>query len=767
MADQNQPIQNQLEQAAGAGTPQDPRSKPSATVSAVMSAATVDQSAPAMPTATVSSTEDIGAPPSKIDTEQNDATYTATGRASIIRPNQLLDLASFNYTIDLYVTSTTRARRTMESEKFYPEDWYRIISTVGGLQHARPGGDINAPPTGNQDATTRRPLPNEEIAKKFFTREYYIDDLEVKHAGGVKSTDTEINFRLVEPVGVSFFQEMFNFSNQVLGMPNFSEVPVMIVINFKGWDDNGRFVLLDKMEKYIPIKITGVEAKVNSTGTEYNIKCANFNDAAQKKSHGLLNRSAELEGKTLGELLLDNDNENKNNLEYILNQYQIEALKQDHTVDEAKVEDLNPHKYHIVFGDPYKLGIDLSQSILLRPDENPTKDTVMNKPDVATDKQVEMLKQMKNYRNLEGARNTEKIKFDKTKANFNQGVAVSHVIEQLINNSDYVTKQLSDFRKKVIAAASEKDDKKREELFKDLDQPMNWYRIVEKVVPTGRFNKALNVEQLEIYYYIWPIWVSSTGAASGTMAPAISPDKNNMVVKEYYYFFTGKNTEILGLDIDLSLDFFAYKPANPDVASQGSGDQPEADNASTPQNNNTAVTATSPSRAVIKYTPVPGGGGSSPGVGNRTGDRLYSKAVTESIYDNGAIMNTVSMEIMGDPDLLKQDGVFYVTTVSEQVDNIPVAFESHEKYVKIVFVSPQDINTETGLPDGLDNQDTLFNGFYKFQEVVSSFKQGKFTQRIELNRIPDTPSNSSAQKAPNTQSQQSIKPEISGGNQRN
>ena len=433
----------------------------------------------------------------------------------------------------------------------------------------------------------------------------------------------------------------------------------------------------------------------------------------------------------------------KNNLEYIINQYQIEALKQDHTVNEAKVEDLNPHKYFIRFDDPDNTGIDISQSILLRPEENPTKDTVMNKPDVATDKEVEMLKQMKKYQMLEGARQTEKIKFDKTKANFNQGVAIKDVIKQLVDNSDYVTKQLNEFRKKVVEAASETDDKKRDDLFGKLYQPLKWYRIVEKVIPTGKFNKALNVEQQEIYYYIRPVLICDTRAAAGTLAPAADPKKFNMVVKEYFYFFTGLNTEILNLDIDVSLDFFAYKPANPDVAKQGSGDQPKEIIPELDQDNNTKIPPTTPMLGLRKFVPVPGGGKSSPGVGNRTGDRLFSKAVTDSIYDNGAIMNTVSMEIMGDPDLIIQD------TVSVDREKFfefkkqgGIVFSEGEQYIGLHFKTPYDIPDNTGIADSALEADklsntTMFDGAYGLMTITSHFKQGKFTQNLSLRRVND------------------------------
>lgn len=737
---------SQVKSATSVGTPQDPRSDPGVNSAQSVNTGATKDGAAAATTAPVSS-EDKSAPPATTNTEVNGAGVRQTEEISEVRPNQLLDFASFNYVIDLYVTSPARARNTFDAEKFYPEDWYRIISTVGGLAGARPGIKVADIKDREGEVRNREPLPNEQIAKQYFTREYYIDDVEIEQVGGIKPAAPKISFRLIEPVGVTFFQELFRFSNEVLGIENFSEAPFMIVINFKGWDDNGNFKILDNMEKFIPILISKVEAKVSSSGSEYNIECANYNNLGSTKAYGLLNRAAELEGTKVRDLLEDFSaadeaagiEVNKNNLEYILNRYQIESTSQITSQAEN-----NPHIYRIFFDDPKNLGVDIGAAVMINPKDNPTKDTVMTKPDKTSEKQVDWLKAMEQYRVLEGARNTPYIKFDKSKVNFNQGASVEEIIRQIIDNSDYVTKQLDEFRRKVIEAASEPDDKKRADMLESLGKkPLLWYQITKKVIPTGKFNKEQNVAQKEITYRIIPIQVCDTRSSAGTLAPAVSPDKINRVVKEYYYFFTGQNTEIINLNIDISLSYFAYKPSNPAVADQGTGTQLEdpPEIAKTPAS--TKTQPQSPMQGLRKFMPVPGGGKGTPGVGNRTGERLFAKAVSDSLY-NDSTMLQIDMEIMGDPDLVKQDGIFYVTTVEENSEKVGVRTQDDPRYVKVMFVSPTDINTETGLPDGMDDTTTLFNGFYQFMSVTSHFKGGKFTQNLKLNRIVDTPDTNTA-----------------------
>ena len=733
------PIQDTLRSAGSPGTPQNPRSNPSQTGSTTgVTGAGTPTTITAQASAT-SGTEDKSAAASAAEALVASITNSQNKNPGI-RPNQLSSLASYNYIIDLYATDTIRAKRTFDEEKFFPEDWYRIVSTVGGLQGARPGPRLQ-----NTEDRKLPPLPNEQIARQYFTREYYIDDLELKTtvSNEPRPVDSNISFRLTEPYGISFIQEYYNFVTEVLKMDNYTETPLMLVISFKGWDDAGNLIELDNMKKYIPVQLVSAEIKLTSSGSEYHWTLSYYNRLGDEKSYGMLNCPAELEGKTLAELLInDPASDNRNNLEFILNHYQETTLEQ---IRVEKDTPLNPHIYKIVIEDLDGVGVDIAKSQLITAKDNPTKDTVMNKPNRASSGEKEMLKQMNQYQVLEGVRSTEKIEFEKSKVNYNKGGSVASVIELLIKNSTFATDQFVKFRDAVVAAANEKDDKKRAELFKELNQPLKWFKIITKVEPTGNFNRILNVEQKKITYYIKPVLITDTRGSAGTYAPAGDPSE--WVVKEYYYFFTGKNTEIINLGIDLNLQSFVYTPGNPNTAKEATGQapgddekQPEGSTAASAKTSKSTGTKQSPLQSGVKYAPVPGGGKNSPGVGNNTTERLYSRSVADSIYDinSAATLTTINMEIMGDPDLIKQDGVFYVITKPAD-DAMGIPSESHERFVRLNFQSPIDINTSTGLPEGLHDKETLFNGYYRFSWVESHFKQGKFTQNIQLGKATKDP----------------------------
>jgi len=84
---------------------------------------------------------------------------------------------------------------------------------------------------------------------------------------------------------------------------------------------------------------------------------------------------------------------------------------------------------------------------------------------------------------------------------------------------------------------------------------------------------------------------------------------------------------------------------------------------------------------------------------------------------------------MGDPDLIKQDGIFYIDKIEDDSD-VPIVFNAKERYVSLTFKSPRDINDETGIIQ--ENQDVIFNGYYTLISINSHFKEGKFTQNLKM-----------------------------------
>jgi hypothetical protein len=459
-------------------------------------------------------------------------------------------------------------------------------------------------------------------------------------------------------------------------------------------------------KKYIPIIFSNIEIKLTSAGAEYSVTAVPYNYHTSLKAYGTIARAMELTGETLGDL--------------IVGLKSLKAALTSTPAEEKEILTKNPTVYDFQF--ETVPDIDLKNIPMANPVDIPIKDGEM---DAAADAALGLLKNLKNYQLLNSAR--QPLDRKKSVVNFNQGTSIEEIIKRLVMNSTYITNQITKFKTDAAKAAAITDPAARDVAIKELNKPLNWFKIRTKVVPTNQYDTGSNTQQKQVTYIITPVQVFDTGTLGKTLVP--SADPSNLVVKEYFYFFTGKNTEILNLDIKLDNNLFTYKPNNAGVASQVTDDFSSPDTV----NNSATPTTTLPLLGGLQKTQPVELTGAGTGIGNNTADRAAAQMVAESLFSRVNLIEA-NMEIMGDPDLIKQDGIFYVSTIANNLDNIGFPTETLDRYIRLQFKSPRDINTDTGITDFKDSTDTVFNGIYRFNQVTSEFKQGKFTQNVKMIR---------------------------------
>ena len=640
--------------------------------------------------------------PSSDDGALKSSAITATSSAAPkveVRPNALSDLASYNYIIDFYLADHAATNTMLTDEQFNPDSWYRVISSTGGLGGAEVGSNAQ-PASGNSKSA---------IAAKYFSKEYYIDNLEILTLGGIKTTECTVTFTISEPYGVSFIQQWYDFCTTELKMRNFGDVCAVIAISWKGFDDKGRLVTLPT-KKYIPIIFSNIEIKLTSTGAEYSVTAVPYNHHTSLKKYGVIDRAMELTGETLGDLI---DKSTKS----------LKAALTPTRAENTESSTTHPTVYDFLFDTVN--GIDLSEILMANPEDNPIKDGEMVA--AADANTLGLFKNLKNYQLLSSARQP----LDRTNSvvNFNAGTSIEEIIKRLVMNSTYITNQITQFKTDAATAAAITEPAAQAAAIKELNKPLNWFKIRTKVVPTGNYDTGANTQQKKVTYIITPVQVFDTGTLGKTLVP--SADPSNLVVKEYFYFFTGKNTEILNLDIKLDNNLFTYKPNNAGVARQATDDISSTANS---DNGDPATTTSTPTiTGSLQRTQTVELTGVGSGIGNNTAARAAAQMVAESLFSRVNLIEA-NMEIMGDPDLIKQDGIFYVSKIANNLDNIGFPTETLDRYIRLQFKSPRDINTETGITDFKDSTDTVFNGIYRFNQVTSEFKQGKFTQNVKMIR---------------------------------
>jgi hypothetical protein len=268
------------------------------------------------------------------------------------------------------------------------------------------------------------------------------------------------------------------------------------------------------------------------------------------------------------------------------------------------------------------------------------------------------------------------------------------------------------------------------------EEILQWFKIIPRV-ELLEFDKIRNQYAKKIVFRVEPY------KSPNPRYPFAPQGVAKAHVKNYHYWYTGKNTDILNVEIAFDTAFYtavslplttSFNEVNSNVS--GTTDSP-AD-----------AQAIQERQARLKKTGLP-----FPVIQNpakQLGDMVaFSKTVdkksmavedlTESLMSrNRGDMTTIKMEIIGDPEFIKQDGLF-----GERVDNSKKKTENESlitDYERIIvnfsFKYPKDWTHEEGLLK--PNRQTVFEGLYAITKVDSTFERGNFKQSIEMYRLHET-----------------------------
>jgi len=141
-------------------------------------------------------------------------------------------------------------------------------------------------------------------------------------------------------------------------------------------------------------------------------------------------------------------------------------------------------------------------------------------------------------------------------------------------------------------------------------------------------------------------------------------------------------------------------------------------------------------------------------IGSYDTDTAKGIAVSElynSLYSSqrGDMIN-VRLKIVGDPRYIKQDELFFNPVNAPKLGkelvskNNSVIFDYEERYVNLIFFTPIDYDSETGLL-AKDSKflTSKFSGLYRILRVENTFQRGKFEQTLDLVRLFDQESDAS------------------------
>jgi hypothetical protein len=592
-----------------------------------------------------------------------------------------------------------------------------------------------------------------------FYEDFYFDYLKFNTIVGMnartRGTNTiDLNFKILEPYGFTLHNRMIKLAQET-GAKSLLEQPYLLSIDFFGINDRGEPSMIENQTKHIPIKITGMKAKVSQRGGEYECTAIPYNHAAFQETNVStpvnLNVTAgtvfEFFDPTEGTTIVSESDQRESAVNDAENEEVYDA--RDAQAKKGRVNNLKQTQvkqpYYVSsyagaindwFANLKKRGnaqtttsidfvIDekIKDSKIVFPKVNNPRNTPLSNP--ADPKQATAL-----ARTAAGQKGAGNVPFDKENFPINAGTSVIEVINAVIRNSEFI-------RKQVIDPSDEKLDPQK--LADKQNTPIEWFKVIP-VIKLTEFDAKLNKWAKKITYYI------KTYTVYNQKNPNAPKSQPNGWSKRYDYIYTGQNTKIIDFSLDFDMLFYTALTAERGKM-EALNSAPEADESKLAG----TIPTTSPNTGHPQPMHFVSGDQQASAIGNANRDSrtIAATDLVKSIYSSarGDMINA-KLKIVGDPELIKQDDIFFNPSNQGYDDddyqfttNYSLKFDRGELFALITWVTPVDLDDSDGTIRFYDDDPitSTFSGVYKFITVENEFRQGVFTQSLDLIRQPNQP----------------------------
>jgi len=595
--------------------------------------------------------------------------------------NELSKFASNSYQASLHTLTIEQINDKELLTKKLPDD--QIVVQTGGM-----------------DASNRN---------SSFNVDFYIDNINIdsfigtKEAGRISNT-VAIDFEVQEPYGLSFIERLAVSVYNLTGYPNYSQHPYLLTLKFFGYDTEGNVVSADihgnpgqAIEKRIPIQITNITFSNGTHGTTYKVQAIPMIASALSSAQGVIQTDVEITADTVEEFF-NNKTEgfhSSNNIETkglaaTLNAAQKNLVEGNHPQDVA-----DHYKFEFA---PSSNGQGIGESKITKPGDMKVK----SHTPMGTHTSAKASAAVKS-----------KVQVSSRIHSFKAGTPISEIIEMIVRQSTYITNQ----------ATTQYNQSKESPNQVTHQAPVNvlqWFRVFPKIKYL-KFDEKRNTFAKEITYIIEPY------AVHDVQTPEFNQVKFKGLHKQYNYWFTGENTEVLDFEQEYNFSYYTTfglttpntgKPPTENITNTQLFDR----NILTPKYFSANATETTQSAET---------------------DSVRSTAEAASVLYSVGDTRQLELSVMGDPAWLQTDAFF------PQGPSYPLPFTPDgsvnanigEIAVGLKYHIPTDYNLETGLQDphdptqakvGNTNIDHLktFSKVYVIYRVQHSFSGGFFKQRL-------------------------------------
>lgn len=642
-------------------------------------------------------------------------------------PNPLSRFSSFNTIMTFSCISPTDHRRPLETYK---------AGNLGEIVLRSAGAGSRAQET----AMTTADNPSGQY-------DFSIDNLDIQsiitfNEQTKGSNATGITFEVKEPYSMGVFLQSCQLAARKKGWDTYLESTFLLTIEFVGFDSDGTPTLVENVTRHIPVTLKDIKMSVKGSGATYRVACIPSNEIVHHNNYSLFQSDIAVSGKTLREILQTGEF----SLQTVLNK-RLQELAEKSTAPTAFDEIV------IVFP---KLGEDIIQQF--SPESNrPSSATNRNTATITVSRSnsASSLTQSEDSLNIIGLSDMD---FDSTTAGepqvsqqntaqpdaskpivknkvvydtatrqfiYSQGTSIINAISSIMQYSKYIKDTLADNKVDELGM-------------------IDWFRIESQVDyrPPKEGNRGNNSDPKLLIFKIVPYKTHSSRNSAGASKVKGYDQLRKEAAKVYDYIYTGKNTEIIDLELEFQKAFFNTVTADMgkgvNYASQtGQAGAAAGTTAPTSVNNRVDVKETLSGNISQGYsTRVNSEIG---GTGSEDYRTLIAKQYQQALYD-GTDLLKATMTVFGDPYFLADSGMGNFSNTNTGRFNVTESnamdYQSGEVDIIINFRTPLDYGADGIMSFGNTEIVEGFSGLYQVTLVSHRFSRGKFTQELKLLRRP-------------------------------
>ena len=650
--------------------------------------------------------------PDRVDAQSTPTNTTPDAASLVDLPNPLHDYPSYTYSFSLNLMTP---------------DEFNAIGTSGQYT----AKNVLIASAGRYDTTSF-------IRNQYFTDDFYFDDFTMLSVvapsdANQSSNNTEIHFKIIEPYGISLIDRLVLACGDI-GIPNYAAAPFMLQIDFFGSNDNGELVhpILGQT-KYLPITLTDMQITLTAKGSEYAVSATPYSHVAFKKSSQSTPANFDITSDTVGAFFSSDITTSQSNV-----------TPSERTADNAVLGDAANYgagnKYK---AKSYANAWNAWQSTLLKNNEIGVADQIdfIFDPSIGAASVVQTgqlpaggvpysdISDNLKYAKGDVSGLAAAVDFNITAQSVNAGTTIESILGYVIKNSSYV-------RNQVVNSANYNGDQAayNAALSAMATKSFMWFKIIPSVTLLD-YDKIRNRPATKTVYNIVPYAMNNLKVDYGPGGMAKNP------VKKYQYIYTGKNRDIIELDIKLNALYLVVSTAMPGKVLTG-------ENIATPDDNDTKISTNvkNPDPLLPIRKEVISNDARNTATGPmQSAQTVIAGDLVRSIMNEytGGDLAGMTIKILGDPLFIKQDDIFYTPTfqgysTSSLTPNNSIPMDGGEVYVEVEFNAPIDSEELTGgmRYDPRFYNKSLFSSLYKISNLETSMTHGVFTQTLTMQRQP-------------------------------